>query len=198
MTEAGEVLLVKEKEDRRGGVKLGKRQRAASQCEPVSLDGVLVKKKKISESEPDTQADIVEVKSEDEEVATETKKSKKKKKKKDKDVVVETEEVKQKEEAVKEENPADVKDSTTKKLVEPADPGWNFSATCITTPSWKKSSIWSDDELEEDDDKDEADKTHVSKAEAKRMKRAEEEMAAAREQRVLDGEVKRKRIYFSL
>merc|ERR1711973_77595 len=75
-----------------------------------------------------------------------------------------------------------------KKKKEIRDPGWDFSATCITAPSWKRSSIWSEDELEDDDASEETEKSHVSKAEAKRRKRVEEEQAAAREQRILDGE----------
>jgi len=66
-----------------------------------------------------------------------------------------------------------------------SDPGWDYTATSITRPAWRTAAIWSDDE--EDDPVEE--KKHVSKAEAKRLKRVEEEEAARREQRVLDGEV---------
>jgi len=57
-------------------------------------------------------------------------------------------------------------------------------------PIQQEASIWSDDEL--DDEKENEgieEKSHVSKAEAKRRKKIEEEQAAAREQRLLDGEV---------
>jgi len=69
------------------------------------------------------------------------------------------------------------------------DPGWDFSATSVSAPAWQAASIWSDDELDENENEGVEEKSHVSKAEAKRRKRVEEELAAAREQRLLDGEV---------
>jgi len=70
------------------------------------------------------------------------------------------------------------------------DPGWDFSATSVSAPAWQAASIWSDDELDDEKENEDAEeKSHVSKAEAKRRKRVEEELAAAREQRLLDGEV---------
>ena len=75
--------------------------------------------------------------------------------------------------------------SETVKTLEISDPGWDYTATSITRPAWRTAAIWSDDE--EEDPVEE--KKHVSKAEAKRLKRVEEEEAARREQRVLDGEV---------
>jgi len=70
------------------------------------------------------------------------------------------------------------------------DPGWDFTATSVSAPAWQAASIWSDDELDDEKENDGLEvKSHVSKAEAKRRKRVEEELAAAREQRLLDGEV---------
>jgi len=70
------------------------------------------------------------------------------------------------------------------------DPGWDFTATSVSAPAWQAASIWSDDELDDEKENDGLDaKSHVSKAEAKRRKRVEEELAASREQRLLDGEV---------
>jgi len=66
-----------------------------------------------------------------------------------------------------------------------SDPGWDYTATSVTRPAWRTAAIWSDDE----DDEPLEEKKHLSKAEAKRLKRVEEEEAARREQRVLDGEV---------
>merc|ERR1712025_43044 len=68
------------------------------------------------------------------------------------------------------------------------DPGWDFSVTSVTLPGWQKASIWSDEELDSDDEESEG-KKHISKAEARRLKKVEEEEAAKREQRLLDGEV---------
>ena len=79
-----------------------------------------------------------------------------------------------------------VNESSEKKKTEGiSDPGWDYTATSITRPAWRTAAIWSDDE----DDEPAEEKKHVSKAEAKRLKRVEEEEAARREQRVLDGEV---------
>ena len=75
--------------------------------------------------------------------------------------------------------------SETKKTEGISDPGWDYTATSITRPAWRTAAIWSDEE----DDEPAEEKKHVSKAEAKRLKRVEEEEAARREQRVLDGEV---------
>jgi len=69
------------------------------------------------------------------------------------------------------------------------DPGWDFTATSISAPAWQAASIWSDDELDDKEEESTEEKSHVSKAEAKRRKRVEEELAASREQRLLDGEV---------
>ena len=79
-----------------------------------------------------------------------------------------------------------VKESSEKTNMEGiSNPGWDYTATSITRPAWRTAAIWSDDE----DDEPVEEKKHVSKAEAKRLKRVEEEEAARREQRVLDGEV---------
>merc|ERR1712058_198375 len=56
----------------------------------------------------------------------------------------------------------EAQDETVEKKSETRDPGWDFSATCITAPSWKRSSIWSDDELEDEETTEDAEKSHVS------------------------------------
>ena len=46
VTQAGEVVFVKERDARkRGNMKLGKRPRTVSQTEDIRIDGVMVKKK---------------------------------------------------------------------------------------------------------------------------------------------------------
>jgi len=70
-----------------------------------------------------------------------------------------------------------------------SDPGWDFNATSISSTAWQKASIWSDDELDDEEESDGKEKSHLSKSEAKKRKREEEQLAAAREQRILDGEV---------
>ena len=205
VTARGEVVLVPEKEVRRGGggAKLGKRHRNVSVSEDIRIDGVMVKKKKISESDaveevPAAASEVVvvpetyeEVQIVEEEAAPKVEKNPKKSKKRKKDVELQ----------VVDSGPHEVDEIDTtagdielgkKNIIEDqrkVDPGWDFAATCITNPNWQKSSIWSDDELDDEDKEELAKKKHVSKAEAKRMKRVEEEEAAAREQRLLDGEV---------
>jgi len=179
----GEAVLVLKIEARRAEAKLGKnkRSRSLSQSEDV-------KSKKKKKSEP-----VATQTKEDELSETETAEKKKKKKKRKrkeseksepvedsetaKDISAQSEELEKPKVA-----PAELKTPTAR-----SDPGWNYSATCITAPAWKAASIWSEDEQDEEDQT--VEKSHISKTEAKRLRKVEEERAAAREQRVLDGEV---------
>ena len=183
----GEAIFVLQIEARRAEAKLGKRSRSLSLSEHVKK-----KKKKNSECEAQEPAE------QSGETVTENNEKKKKNKKRKR-----KESEKIQEDGTEEKHGADndtavtagketaeVRTNMSQKedsRAESKDPGWNYSATCITTPAWQKASIWSDDELE--DEEKTVEKTHISKAEAKRLRRVEEEKAAAREQRVLDGEV---------
>ena len=172
----GEALLILKKAE----AKLGKRSRSLSHSEHTSQS----KKKKNSESEP---AESLDKTSGAETKPAEKKKKSKKRKRKESE---KTEESGEKSEDTKEEKHEESNDTAEGTIISAADsrdPGWNYSATCITTPAWQKASIWSDDELDEEEQM--VEKTRISKTEAKRLRRLEEEKAAAREQRVLDGEV---------
>ena len=185
-----EAIFVLQIEARRAEAKLGKRSRSLSLSEHVKKK----KKKKNSESE------VQELAEQSGETVTENNEKKKKNKKRKRK---ESEKIQEGGTEGEEKHGADsdtavmagnetaeVRTNMPQKAdskAESKDPGWNYSATCITTPAWQKASIWSDDELE--DEEKTVEKTHISKAEAKRLRRVEEERAAAREQRVLDGEV---------
>merc|ERR1712130_775275 len=72
--------------------------------------------------------------------------------------------------------------SSQDKFIPCKDPGWDFTATSVSAPAWQEASIWSDDELDDEiENEGIEEKSHVSKAEAKRRKKIEEEQAAARE-----------------
>lgn len=44
-----------------------------------------------------------------------------------------------------------------------------MAANCVTRPAWRSAAIWSDEEEEAEEER-----SHVSKAEAKRLRRVEE------------------------
>ena len=190
ITARGEVLLVPDSEVRKGkSIKLGKRARNSSVSGDINIDGILVKKQKIS-------AEKVEVNGMSDTTSDTASNKAKKKKKAKKDINIR--EIKEKIENMEaSKHPIEtivesINSETTKSKPEKnektTDPGWDFSATCINPSSWKKASIWSDEELDEKDE-DDKERAHVSKAEAKRRKRVEEELAASCEQRILEGEV---------
>ena len=182
ITENGEIILIKEKEAKSTKVKPGKRNRTVSVSDDIKIDGVIVKKRKSSEIDM-KEVGLEETKVEDESKTQplevdDQKKEKDMEQEEDKELKVSPKKKKKKDKKKADEGQNDVVEKEEKKEIR--DPGWDFSATCITAPSWKRSSIWSEDELEDDEASEETEKSHVSKAEAKRRKRVEEEQAAAR------------------
>ena len=190
----GEAVLVLKIEARRAEAKLGKRNRSLSQSEDVKI-----KKKKTSECEvapADTkegqETDNTPGEKELAEKSGKKKKKSKKRKRKDSEKSPPEEDSISSSQEVEPASEGDSKEVTSVSSV-PAktvlpDPGWDLAATCITAPAWQAANIWSDDELEEEDEV-KGEKTRISKTEARRLRMLEEERAAAREQRVLDGEV---------
>merc|ERR1719233_441231 len=211
--------MVLDREVRRAGEKGTKRSRSHSTSEETKKDKKKKKKVEIAqiqevvnvekpdeamEMEDNTDTSIVE-KSEVKPEKEKKKKSKKKKRDAEKEtkadgVEVETETTttltEEPEKLIKQKKQKSEKSeeaSTTPAQPTPIpmrDPGWDFTATSVSAPAWQAASIWSDDELDDEKENDSMEaKSHVSKAEAKRRKRVEEELAASREQRLLDGEV---------
>ena len=195
----GEVVLLLKIEVRRAEAKLGKRNRSLSQSEDVKIKRKRTSECEMAPSETKQSQEIEETPGEDKQ-AEKSGKKKRSKKRKRKDS-----EKGQTVEEVEEDDSSSSSNKAAEKEVEPvrggdsgemssepikpelSDPGWDLAATCITVPAWQAASIWSDDELGEEEEARE--KTHISKAEVKRLRLLEEERAAAREQRVLDGEV---------
>merc|ERR1719452_464307 len=178
ITSRGEVVLVLDREARRAGDKGIKRSRSQSVTDEPKKEKVKKKKKKV-DSESDNVEEVTEsmdvgMKVDEElnedspdvltlaveldEKSVKNTKSKKKKKNKDKDSAPER----------IEETAEKIVDVLTIKLptILQTDPGWDFSATSVSTPAWQSASIWSDDELdEEDEEEDAAEKSHLSKSE---------------------------------
>jgi len=232
VTEEGEVVVVKERSERKGEKKLkrqrgisisedmAKKARTASESEAKETAEDIAGIDEGSEEKPVEESEAMETEVVDKEVVDDPvidietevtfKKDKKKKKLKEKDIaenkpVNEEKEVeepkakkKKKQKKSKELNlTQEVLDSqevekaaeiAVDKPSELPDPGWDWNCTSISLPKWNKTSIWSEDEDEEEDaTKDQ--KRHVSKSAAKKLTAAEDEAAARLEQRVMDGEV---------
>ena len=143
--------------------------------EPIVKKKKKSKKKKLEDAQQ-TEAESAKeaMETESEAVETVSLEKKKKKSKKNKDHELESINIQIQEPGSK------------PKSLEVTDPGWDFSATCLTTPAWRHINIWSEDEMDEGEE--EEGEKRLSKAEAKKARQAEEAAASAREAAVAAGQ----------